>query len=292
MPPIRSALAAASVAALLALAPAGLARAEGSVPSEVAAYVTDGSLVAQLNDVYGVDAAGNGIDFDDTTKTGVIERVHVFSAALRAGEETDHPLDLLNEWIVPVTIADAPVGVATVWINPATVAPELAVFDADADLATALSAVPDGSSLIREAESAAWLALAADGTLTPLVPGSTGLSTPVPIDDIAILPADPGPAAPGGDPNTGLGLAIAVVVFLFAVIVVALVVPTLRGRTKADAAAEGKGTQEVPAEPRAAIEPPADESAPAEEPPAPAKKPRATKKVPARAAEDAPAEKA
>ncbi|HWH97711.1 MAG TPA: hypothetical protein VNS80_05030, partial [Pseudolysinimonas sp.] len=74
-----------SLAAVLVLAPGAPASAEGSVPSEVAAYVADGSLVAQLNDVYGVNADGEGIDFDETTKPGVIERVHVWSDELRAG---------------------------------------------------------------------------------------------------------------------------------------------------------------------------------------------------------------
>lgn len=267
------------LAALLVLAPAALAHAEGSVPAEVAAYAADGSLVAQLNDVYGVNDEGDGIDFDETTKPGVIERVHVWSAELREGEETDHPLDLLNEWVVPITIADAPVGLATIWINPATVRPELASFEADADLATALSAVPDGSSLVRDAESAAWLALAADGTLTPLVPGSTGLSTPVPIDDVALLPAAGGPAAPGGDPGTGVGFAIAVLLFLLAVIVVALVLPGLRKRKGADAEAVAEPSAELEAAPVAEPEPeaaPEPEAPPADEPPV--KKPAARKK--------------
>lgn len=226
------------LAALLALAPAGVAHAaeivasEGSVPSEVQTYVGDGSLVAQLNDVYGVNATGSGIDFDDTTKPGVVERVHVWSDEFRAGEETDHLVDILNEWIVPISIAEEPVGLATVWINPATVAPELASFVADADLATALSTVPDGSSLVRDDESRAWFALAADGMLTPLLPGTTGLSTPVPVEDVAILPADPGTPAATGDLNPGVGFAIAVLVLLFAIIVVALVLPGMRARRK------------------------------------------------------------
>jgi hypothetical protein len=233
MPRLRS-VPALALAAALVLAPAGLAHAErsasgeGSVPSEVAAYVADGSLVHQLNDVYGLDAAGGGIEFDETTTTGGIERVHVWSAELRAGQETEHPVDLLNEWIVPISIAEEPVGLATVWINPASVRPELASFVADADLAAALSEVPDGASLVRDAESGAWLALAGDGILTPLVPGSTGLSTPVPLDDVAILPASPSAPPVAGDPATGVGFAIAVLLVLLAVIVVALVLPTLR----------------------------------------------------------------
>ncbi|WP_309712586.1 hypothetical protein [Pseudolysinimonas sp.] len=281
---------AATFTALLVLAPASLARsegsvpAEGSVPSEVAAYVADGSLVAQLNDVYGVNAEGDGIDFDDTTKLGVIERVHVWSDELREGEETDHPLDLLNEWVVPITITDVPVGLATIWINPATVRPELALFQADPDLATALSAVADGSSLVHDVESAAWLALAADGTLTPLVPGTTGLSTPVPIDDVALLPAAGGPAPEGGDPGTGVGFAVAVVLFLLAVIVVALVLPGLREKKKSDADAEQNSDEsDAEATPAAELEAasvaeiePAAEVEP--EPEEPAKKPAVRKK--------------
>jgi hypothetical protein len=268
-------LLAVALAAVLVVTPAAFAHAEGSVPSEVAAYVADGSLVAQLNDVYGVNAEGDGIDFDDTTKPGVIERVHVWSEEFRAGQETDHPLDLLNEWIVPITIAEAPVGLATIWVNPATVRPELASFDADPDLATALSAVADGSSLVHDVESAAWLALAADGTLTPLVPGSTGLSTPVPLEDVAVLPAS-GAAPTGGDPGTGVGLAIAVVLLLIVVIVVALVVPGLRAKKSTDAEVDEVDEPEPVAEPEPE---PADEPEPVAEPEA-AKKPAAKKKAP------------
>lgn len=289
----RSALAAALAASLVLLPAAAHAApgsgTEGSVPSEVATYVADGSLVAQLNDVYGVSAAGDGIEFDETTKPGVIERVHVWSAELRAGDETEHPLDLLNEWVVPITIADQPVGLATVWINPATAAPELASFDADPDVAAALSAIPDGSSLVRDVDSAAWLALAADGTLTPLVPGTTGLSTPVPLEDVALLPPPSGDAQADGDPGTGVGLAIAVLLLLLAVIVVALVLPAARGRTQpedavaeseAAAGAESEASPDAPEAPPDAPDAPAIESAdePAAEAPEPPKKPAARKK--------------
>jgi hypothetical protein len=211
---------------------------EGSVPSEVAAYVTSGALVAQLDDVYGVNAAGDGIDFDETTEPGVIERVHVWSAELLAGEETEHPLELVNEWVVPISIDDAPVGLATIWINPATVDPELASFDADPDLAAALSEVEKGASLVHDVPSAAWLALADDGTLTPLVPGSTGLSTPVPLDDVALLPPPSDATPPSGDPGTGVGFAIAVVLFLLVLIAAVLIVPTLRAKKHPDADAD------------------------------------------------------
>lgn len=255
MPRLRSALAV-PVAALLALLPAApaafAAPAEGSVPSEVAAYVADGSLVHQLADVYGPGAAGEGVDFDDTTKTGTIERVHVWSDALRNGDDTERYVELVNEWVVPISIAEEPVGLATIWINPTSVAPELASFTRDAELATALSEVPAGSSLVHDVESAAWFALAEDGILTPLVPGSTGLSTPVPIDDVAILPAGSGETTTGGDPNTGVGLAIAVVGLLLAIIVVVLILPTIRKRGSSDEDGDAAEAAEVVVDPEPA----------------------------------------
>lgn len=244
--PLTALLVLATTLAATAVAAAAVP-AEGSVPSEVAAYVADGSLVAQLNDVYGLGAGGDGIEFDETTTTGVIERVHHFSDELRDGEDTEFPLVLVNEWIVPISIAEEPVGLATLWINPVSVRPELASFEADPELATALSAVPDGASLVHDEVSVAWLALAADGTLTPLVPGTTGLSTPVPIDDIALLPSDDGPDTTVGDPATGVGFAIAVILVLLAIIVVALVLPSLRKKKPADAEPEPEPDSEEPA---------------------------------------------
>ncbi|MEO5534032.1 MAG: hypothetical protein ABIR17_02745 [Pseudolysinimonas sp.] len=230
--PLAAFLATLFALALMLLAPALTASADGSVPSEVASYATDGTLVAQLNDVYGPDAAGHGVDFDDTTKVGAISRVHVWSAALIAGQHTDHPIDLRNEWVVPITIGDAPVGLATIWINPASVRPELASFDADPDLAIALAAVPEGASVVRDDASRAWLALGADGIVTTLVAGSTGLSTPVPLDEIALLPAEGGSSTAADGGGSGVTLAVAVVVLLLLVIVVALALPGLLRRRK------------------------------------------------------------
>jgi hypothetical protein len=210
------------------------APAAASVPSEVQQYVTDGSLAARLADVYGPDAAGNGIDFDDTTKPGAVLRVNVWTADQLAGVDTDRPIEPLNEWVVPISVADAPVGIATVWINPDTVEPELANFEADAEAAAALAEIPAGASLVRDEGGSAWLALGADDTVYPLVPGSTGLSTPVPLDEVALIPP-PGPVnVVPNEPNTGLGLAIGVVVVLLIVIVVALIVPG-RGRARREA---------------------------------------------------------
>lgn len=217
------AVAAFAVVAALAV-PAAAHAADGSIPPEVHDYVDDGELVLRLADVYGPNHQGEGIDFDDTTTTGEIVRVHEWTPALLAGEDTDQPIQLVNEWIVPISIAEEPVGLAIVWINPDTVLPELASFDADPDLAVALSDIADTAALVHDGTSAAWFALDDDGILTPLVPGSTGLSTPVPLDDVALL-APPSAAPVPSEPDTGLALAIGVIAVLLVVIVVALVLP-------------------------------------------------------------------
>ena len=143
----------------------------GSVPSEVIRYVTTGPMVARLNDVYGPNAAGTkGIDFDATTKPGPISRVWLWTDERRAGKPTAHPTRMTNRWVVPVTVAGHPIGIATIWINPDLDAPELAEFETDVPAAVALATVPASAQLIHDTVSRAWLALDA-GVLTPLVRG-------------------------------------------------------------------------------------------------------------------------
>jgi hypothetical protein len=227
-----------------ALAPAQVAAASvGSVPPEVTKYVTDGSLVERLNDLYGLDASGDGIDFDETTKPGPISRVWTWTDERLAGEPTEHPVQLTNNWVVPIVIAEAPVGVATIWINPETGTPELAWFDPEPEWATALAAVPDAAQLVRDDGSAAWFALQ-DGVLTPLVTGSSGVETPAPVAEVALVPPSGEQPAPPSEPNTGLGLALGVILLLVVVIGVALYVASRRGRTRDPAP-----TDEDPAQP-------------------------------------------
>lgn len=226
---------------------------EGSVPAEVSAFVREG-LVAELADVYGPGAGGEGIDFDESTKTGAIERVHVFSAAFLAGDREASPIELTNEWTVPISLGDDPVGVAVVWINPDSVRAELGSFESDADAAAALGDLPEGAALVRDAAHAAWFALARDGVLTPLVPGTTGLSTPVPLDGIAIIPPTPSPAQ-SGDAGDGVLLAAGVLVVLLGVTLAALALPRRRRRRDADAedAVEDAGEETPAAEDPAAL---------------------------------------
>ncbi|MFT4028817.1 MAG: hypothetical protein QM675_02985 [Protaetiibacter sp.] len=217
-------------AALLALAlasvPVSASASEGSVPPEVTAYVTGDALVERLDDIYGVNAAGEGIDFDDTTTPGPISRVFLWTDARLAGDTSGEPTRMANEWAVPMTVAGAPVGVAIIWINPDTEDVELAEFQPGAEAATALAAVPGNARLVEDAGSAAWFALA-DGTLTPLVAGTSGVTEPVPVDDYRVVAPTESPSQEVSD--AGLGLAIAAVVVLFLVILLALfLLPRLR----------------------------------------------------------------
>ncbi|MBW8872824.1 MAG: hypothetical protein JF618_11935, partial [Leifsonia sp.] len=172
-----------------ALAPAAPASASlGSVPAEVTAYVTGGAMVTRLNDVYGPNASGTaGISFDDTTKAGPISRVYEWTAVRLANHATDHPVQLTNNWVVPITIGGASVGLATIWINPQTVDAELAEFAPSAALGTALTTVPPTAALVRDTTTGAWLALA-DGEVTPLIAGKSGLTGPVPVGSLKLSP--------------------------------------------------------------------------------------------------------
>ena len=229
----------------LAVVPAGAASASlGSVPAEVSAYVASGAMVARLNDVYGPNASGTaGIKFDDTTKEGPISRVYEWTAVRLANQATDHPVQLTNNWVVPVTIGGKSVGLATIWINPQTVDAELASFSPSADLGTALTTVPATAALVRDTATGAWLALA-DGKITPLVAGKSGLTGPVPVGSLKLAPTAAAPAVTT-EPNTGLALAIGVVGLIVIIIVVALLLPRGRRAKKTQAT----GAQDAAPEP-------------------------------------------
>ena len=233
--PSRAALPAVLLAAAFALAPAlpapallapsSAAASVGSVPPEVRAYVTGGGLVDRLDDIYGENADGEGIDFDETTTPGPISRVFLWTDARLAGDTEGKPARMANEWAVPVAVAEQPVGVAIVWINLETEQPELAEFTPDAEAATALGEVPDDAQLVRDVTTGAWFALAEE-LATPLVSGTSGVTEATPVDELELVLPPPDPEPSGDDP--GFGLAIAVTAVLFTVIVTLLVVRRVR----------------------------------------------------------------
>ncbi|MBW4031580.1 MAG: hypothetical protein HIU88_02820 [Acidobacteria bacterium] len=220
-----AAVLAAGIIALPAVFSAATASASlGSVPSEVSAYVANG-MVARLNDIYGKNAAGEGIDFTASTEAGPISRVYEWTAVRLKDQATDHPVQLTNNWVVPITIGGKAVGLATIWINPQTAAPELASFDPTPALATAMAAVPATAALVRDNATHAWLALDG-GTVTPLVAGSSGLTTPAPVASLKLAAVASGAAA--ATTNTGLPVVTGIVALFVLLTAVALLVS--RGR--------------------------------------------------------------
>jgi hypothetical protein len=142
-------------------------------------------------------------------------------------------VQLTNNWVVPITIGGTSVGLATIWINPQTVDAELAEFTPSAKLGTALTTVPATAALVRDPATGAWLALA-DGKVTALVAGKSGITSPVPVGSLELSPKAPAPVATT-EPNTGLALAIGVVALILIIIVVALLMPRRRRAVEASA---------------------------------------------------------
>lgn len=213
---LASALAA---AAALAIAPAVTANAltEPTVPEPVVTYLASG-LIPRLDDLYGPgERKGTGMDFSQA-KVGTVHRVLGFTADYLGGTPTDVPTELTNTWVAPVTLGeDRIAGVATIWINPGTGEPELADFTIGPELAAALAAAPPETLLVRDDERLAWFAT--DGTtLTPLVPGGSGVTEAVSFADYQKT-VD---AAP--QPVTAIDHGLVIAAVVLGIVVLALVV--------------------------------------------------------------------
>ena len=235
-----SALAALALSAgMVAAGPALVASAsQGSVPIVVAAYASDpAGLIARLTDLFGPGTSGTGIAFDDTTKVGQLNRVYGFTNDFAAGTTNENPVRLTNEWTAPITVADSPVGLATIWINPQTDDPELADFVADPAAGKALADVPADAYLIHDAPRQAWLTLKADA-LTALVPGSTGLTGATTAIEYRTRVLSLGASnSPVVAPPTGQGAINSIVIVSVAILATAaiLLAPGWRRRRKAAA---------------------------------------------------------
>ncbi len=229
----RAALLCALVAAAF-VAPHAAQASVGSVPPEVAAYATDPKgLLARLDELFGLDATGGGIAFDETAKAGQLNRAFAFTDAYLNGETTETPIQLVNEWTAPITIADEPVGLALIWINQTTIDPELADFTADPTLATALAEVPADVTLVHDADRSAWFTLV-ETELTPLVPGSSGVTAPISLEDYQQRLLDASAQAPTQEPASSVTtLSIVVIVASLLVIAAVLLVPVVRQRRRA-----------------------------------------------------------
>ena len=228
-----SAVVAALLAMTLGAAPA--AATQGSVPPEVIVFATDpNGLVLSLEDFFGIAADGTGIDFDDTTQVGRVDRVFTFTPQWLAGEPTETPALIANQWVAPVRIADEPVGVAVIWINPGTVRPQLADFLPNPEFAAALVDLPAEASLVFDDKRTAWLLLE-QATLTPVL--GDGSPTTLTAYRRGLAPDDAAPAAESV--NLGSVLSVGIIVAVALVVVLVLLVPLARRRRTARANTDG-----------------------------------------------------
>jgi hypothetical protein len=222
-----------AVASLLMIGPAASA-AQGSVPAEVTSYTTDpDGLVFQLNDLFGVGASGEGVDFDDTTTAGPLSRVFVWTDDFLAGKTTDQPVRRLNEWVTPISVRKSTIGFAVIAINDSTAKPELANFSTDSAVAAEFEVLPTDAYLVMDEPRAAWFSLLGK-TLTPIDPGSTGLTGSTKLSEYQKVVIHTSPAGAKADtPDGGLiAGGVALVIILLAVVAV-VVVPALLRRAKA-----------------------------------------------------------
>ena len=240
-----------------AAAPA--AATQGSVPIEVAEFATapDG-LVQGLDDFFGPGPDGEGIDFDETTEIGSVDRVFSFTPEWLAGGAEDAPVRLANEWAVPVAVGGEPVGVAVIWINPATVTPQLADFVPDPAFAESLAAVAADAFLVEDRERGAWFSLEPP-TLTALVSGNSGVAAQTALQAYQKAVSKPveAPTVEEG-PDLGAALSVGTIVAVSLTVVLVLLIPAVR-RRRAGVETEPDGEPEPEAEPEAEPELEADE---------------------------------
>jgi hypothetical protein len=211
------------------------ASAETTVPGEVALYIAN-DLIDDLNEFYGPGTEGNGRLFTNTTTTSPGVRVYEFTPDFLAGVVADPPARRLNEWVSVISIDKAPVGFAIVLVDPLTTLPQLKSFTESGDFGEVVLALPESALLVRDTDRSAWFTLDAE-ELTPIVSGTSGVTTPISEADYRELVADqqrrvdaePAPANQYG----GLLIAGLILVLIFLLLAVEAFLPRWRRARKA-----------------------------------------------------------
>ena len=230
----------------LSLSTASPAAAAG-VPGEITTYIAT-HLVDDLNEFYGPGQNGAGLLFTDDTTTGPAVRV----LGLTSATVTDPGVRRLNRWVTVISIGEKVVGVATISIEPLTSTPQLDLYLDSPQFGIVITALPEGAQLVNDPDREAWFSLEGD-TLTPLVAGSSGVTTPITLSTYrASLPTNAPDAsvAPAAAPSALIivGLVLVLIVLLLAV---EAFFPFWRRTTAALAEAE----PELEAEPEPEVEP-------------------------------------
>ena len=228
-------VAAATLVAMVTIIPtAGATASVGSIPPDIVEFAeSDEGLLTELEEYFGVDARGDGLDFSEGLELGEIDRIFLWSDAFRAGEATDTPVQYVNRWKVPVLIGEEPVGVAMIGIDPATVEPEMIDFIHSAGTALALDEVDADATLVLEPETAAWFSLN-DGVIVPLVRGTSGVEAETTLSEYQTMLTGRELEIVEPDPQPDRGSVQSVVLISAAVLLLllALLIPTIMGQVR------------------------------------------------------------
>ncbi|MGV8858885.1 hypothetical protein [Rhodoglobus sp.] len=241
-----SVAAAAALFAMITFVPAaGAVASVGSIPPDVSEFAaSDDGLILELEEYFGVDERGGGLDFTDGIELGEIDRIFLWSEAFHSGQKTDTPVQYVNRWKVPVLIGEEPVGIAMIGIDPATVDPEMIDFIRNPGITLALDHIDEDATLVHEPETKAWFSLS-DGVIIPLVRGESGIAGETTLAqyqpelsgrEIEIV--DPTP-----QPDQGSVQSVVLIATTAVVLLLALLIPTIIGqvRERRERLAEAEG---------------------------------------------------
>ncbi|WP_341953856.1 hypothetical protein [Salinibacterium sp. TMP30] len=247
-----SVAAAATLFAIVAFIPAaGAAASTGSIPPDVSAFaMADDGLILELEEYFGVDQRGDGLDFSEGIELGEIDRIFLWSDAYHSGQSIETPVQYVNRWKVPVLIGDEPVGIAMIGIDPATVEPEMIDFIRSPGIALALDDINTDATLVFEPETGAWFSLS-DGSIIPLVRGDSGIA-----EETTLAQYQPmlttrvvDVVEPTPQPDQGSVQSVVLIATTAVVLLLALLVPTIIGQVRErrarQAAGEGEGEGET-----------------------------------------------
>jgi len=227
--------AAATLVAMMMLSPAAAVASTGSIPPDVAAFASaDDGLLLELEEYFGLDERGSGLDFSDGIELGAIDRVFLWSQDYHSGVATETPVQYVNRWKVPVLIGEEPVGVALIGFDPATVEPEMIDFIRNPGTALALDDVDNDATLIHEPETDAWFSLIGD-VITPLVRGSSEVEGETTLAEyqsivstrlVEVVDEEP-------QPDQGSVQSVVLIVTTIGVVVLVLLLPAVLGKLRA-----------------------------------------------------------
>ncbi|MEN9619923.1 MAG: hypothetical protein RL499_116 [Actinomycetota bacterium] len=197
----------------VALSAGTLAPAHGAaneIPPDVRAAFSDDALEAlQKSDESSVTVdQGDAPDFSTATSFGVPRQVSLWSTDLILGKPSDQPTTALNECIAPILgPAGEPLGTYRVWRPSSDSRAELAGYNNDIELATALLKLDKETILVSDPTIEAWYSMR-DGSVTA-VNQSAAREVPYPtaIDEVAGLIAERYGAAISDSEEVGEGAA-------------------------------------------------------------------------------------